>query len=122
MEIAKTIKEVRRFIGAARLRIRRIGFVPTMGALHKGHVSLIEASAKNRDFVVVSIFVNPTQFGPGEDFNKYPRPIDADIKICKENNANLVFVPTPKEIYGSENLTWVNVERITDALCGQFRR
>ncbi len=121
MEIAKTIKEVRRFVSAARLRIKRIGFVPTMGALHKGHVSLIEASAKNRDFVVVSIFVNPTQFGPGEDFNKYPRPIDADIKICKENNVNLVFVPTQKEVYGSENLTWVNVERITDALCGQFR-
>jgi pantoate--beta-alanine ligase len=121
MDTAKTVKEVRSLVRGARMRGKRIGLIPTMGALHKGHVSLIEASTKNRDFVVVSIFVNPTQFGPGEDFDKYPRPIQADLEICRDSGVDVVFIPTPKEMYGIENLTWVNVERITEPLCGQFR-
>ncbi|GAG02587.1 unnamed protein product, partial [marine sediment metagenome] len=77
MEIAKTIQSVRSLVKAARSKGKNIGLVPTMGALHIGHISLIEAAVKTCDFVVVSIFVNPTQFGPGEDFEKYPRPLDA---------------------------------------------
>jgi len=71
--------------------------------------------------VVVSIFVNPTQFEPGGDFEKYPRPFDDDLEICKKHGADVVFAPKPQEIYPMENLTWVNVERLTEPLCGQFR-
>ncbi len=121
MKIAKTIKAVRRLVKAARSRGRRTGFVPTMGALHRGHISLIEAAVKKTDFVVVSIFVNPTQFGPAEDFKKYPRPLKVDLAICKKAGVDVVFVPAAKEIYGQENLTWVNVEKISEQLCGKFR-
>ena len=121
MEIAKTIESVRQLVKAARGKGKNIGLVPTMGALHIGHISLIEAAVKQCDFVVVSIFVNPTQFGPGEDFEKYPRPFDADLKICRKAGVDVVFVPTQEQIYRSENLTWVNVEKLTESLCGQFR-
>jgi pantoate--beta-alanine ligase len=121
MKVAKTIKSVRAIISAARNAGRTIGFVPTMGALHQGHTSLIERCVKNGDFVVVSIFVNPTQFGPGEDFGKYPRPLRADLKICKDHGVDIVFVPSPKEMYGSGTFTWVNVEKLSQPLCGRFR-
>jgi len=121
MEVAKTIESVRALVKAARSKGKKIGLVPTMGALHIGHISLIEAAVKQCDFVVVSIFVNPTQFGPGEDFEKYPRPLDADLKICRKASVDVVFVPTVKEMYRSENLTWVNVEKLTESLCGQSR-
>ncbi len=121
MKVAKTIKEVRSHIKAARSEGKKIGFVPTMGALHIGHTSLIDRAVKDCDYVVVSIFVNPTQFGPGEDFEKYPRPIEADLKICEEHGVDLVFNPTPKEMYPAENITWVNVEKLTEPLCGRFR-
>ncbi len=121
MEVAVTIQSVRKLVKAARAEGKKIGLVPTMGALHIGHVSLIEAAAQQTDFVVVSIFVNPTQFGPSEDFKKYPRPFEADLKICGEHGVDVIFAPTPKEMYKSENLTWVNVEKLTEPLCGQFR-
>ena len=121
MKVAKTIESVRRLVKAARIAGKKIGFVPTMGALHIGHVSLIEAARKKCDFVVVSIFVNPMQFGPKEDFKKYPRPIKADLNICRKAGVNLVFVPTPKAMYPAENLTWVNVEKLSEPLCGKFR-
>ena len=121
MEIAKTIQSVRTLVADARSRGKKIGLVPTMGALHIGHISLIEQAAKDSDFVVVSIFVNPTQFAPGEDFEKYPRPIDADLDICRKAGVHLVFAPTPDQIYPTENITWVNVEKITEPLCGQSR-
>ncbi len=121
MKVAKTIKSVRQFVGTARKAGRKIGFVPTMGALHEGHISLIDRSVKNGDFVVVSIFVNPTQFGQGEDFNKYPRPLKADLKICRARGADVVFVPGARQMYGSEVLTWVNVEKPSVPLCGLFR-
>jgi len=92
-----------------------------MGALHIGHVSLMEAAAKECDLVVVSIFVNPTQFGPGEDFQKYPRPIERDLEICKKAGADVVFNPTPDVMYGTESLTWVTVDKLTAPLCGRFR-
>jgi pantoate--beta-alanine ligase len=121
MEVAKTIESVTVLVKAARGHGRKIGFVPTMGALHIGHVSLIEAAARQTDFVVVSIFVNPTQFGPGEDFEKYPRPIEGDLEICREQGVDLVFAPTRAEMYPGENLTWVTVEELAEPLCGQFR-
>ena len=121
MKIARTIESVRRLVKAARSKGKKIGFVPTMGALHIGHISLIEKAVRSCDFVVVSIFVNPAQFGPGEDFKKYPRPLEADLKICKKAGANVVFAPTTEQMYPRQNLTWVNVEKLTEQLCGRFR-
>jgi pantoate--beta-alanine ligase len=121
MKVAKTIEAVRELVTAVRQKGKKIGFVPTMGALHIGHISLIEAAVKKCDFVVVSIFVNPTQFAPSEDFEKYPRPIDNDLQICKKAGVDVVFAPTPRQIYPAENLTWVNVEKLTENLCGLSR-
>ncbi|MHC4149014.1 MAG: pantoate--beta-alanine ligase [Planctomycetota bacterium] len=121
MQVAETTKSVRELVRAARGRGQKIGFVPTMGALHVGHISLIEAAVKQCDFVVVSIFVNPTQFCPGEDFEKYPRPVDADLQICRESGVDVVFTPTTQQMYGKNNLAWVTVEKLTEPLCGKFR-
>jgi len=121
MELAKTIDSVRAKVKAARKDGKKIGFVPTMGALHTGHISLIERAVKSCDFVVVSIFVNPTQFGPGEDLEKYPRDLDSDMEICRKAGADVVFAPSTGEMYSRELLTWVNVEKLTEPLCGRFR-
>ncbi len=121
MEIVKPIENARRIIAAAKSAGKKIGLVPTMGALHEGHFSLIRAAKKQTDFVAVSIFVNPTQFGPGEDLAKYPRPFDADVKACKELGVDVVFAPTDKEMYPDKNITWVNVEKLGETLCGKSR-
>ncbi len=121
MQVAKTIIEIRALVGRARAEDRTVGLVPTMGALHIGHISLIEAATECCDYVVVSIFVNPTQFGPGEDFAKYPRPLASDLEICEKHGVHAVFAPTPEEMYPRENLTWVTVEKLTEPLCGRFR-
>jgi pantoate--beta-alanine ligase len=121
MEVAKTIEAVRSIVKAARSESKKIGLVPTMGALHVGHISLIDAAVKDCDFVAVSIFVNPTQFCPGEDFEKYPRPMEADLEICRKAGADVVFSPAPREMYPAENLTWVSVEKLTEPLCGRSR-
>ena len=121
MEVAKTIESVRSFVKAAKDAGKKTGLVPTMGALHIGHVSLIKEALRQCDFVVVSIFVNPTQFGPGEDFEEYPRPIEEDLAICENEGVDVVFVPASGEMYKSENLTWVNVEKLTEPLCGSSR-
>ena len=121
MEIAKTIEAVRSLVKTARSKGKKVGLVPTMGALHVGHISLIEAAVKDCDFTVVSIFVNPTQFCPGEDFEKYPRPLETDLKICRKAGVDVVFAPAPGEMYPAENLTWVTVEKLTEPLCGRSR-
>ena len=121
VNVAKTIESVRSLVKAARSEGKKIGLVPTMGALHIGHISLIEAAVKKCDFVVVSIFVNPTQFVAGEDFEKYPQPFDADLEICTKAGGDVVFAPSTEQMYNSENLTSVNVEKLTEPLCGQFR-
>jgi pantoate--beta-alanine ligase len=121
MKVAKTTQSVRRLVRAARSEGRKIGLVPTMGALHIGHVSLIEAAVQQTDFVVVSIFVNPTQFCPGEDLQEYPRPFDADCEECRKAGVDVVFAPAADQMYPVENLTWVTVEKLTEPLCGQFR-
>jgi len=121
MELARTIEQVRQSVAAARAGGKSIGFVPTMGALHAGHVSLIEAAAEKCDFVVVSIFVNPTQFGPSEDFDKYPRDLEADMSICARAGVNLIFAPDASEMYAQANVTWVDVDKLTLNLCGRSR-
>jgi pantoate--beta-alanine ligase len=121
MEVAKTTESVRSLVKAARSSGKKIGLVPTMGALHIAHIALIETAVKQCDFVVVSIFVNPTQFGAGEDFENYPRTLDADLEICKKAGIDVVFAPMTEQMYGAENLTWVNVEKLTEPLCGRFR-
>lgn len=121
MKVTKTIQSVRELVNTARSQAKKVALVPTMGALHIGHISLIEAALRQCDFVVVSIFVNPIQFGPEEDFEKYPRPIDTDLEICRKAGVNVVFAPTAEQIYPDKNLTWVNVEKLTEPLCGQLR-
>jgi len=98
-----------------------VGFVPTMGYLHEGHASLVRAARKQCDYVIVSIFVNPTQFGPNEDFSKYPRDFERDRKICEDNGADCIFYPKVDEMYSENALTKVNVEKITKGLCGTSR-
>jgi pantoate--beta-alanine ligase len=122
MQITESIDRTRAVVRAAREQGKRIGLVPTMGALHVGHTSLIEAAKACCDFVVVSVFVNPTQFGPAEDLSQYPRPFEHDCTLCKEQGVDLIFAPTPETMYGpTEPLTWVTVEQLTDHLCGASR-
>jgi len=121
MQIARTIAEIKAFVARARAAGKTVGFVPTMGALHIGHASLIEAAAKRCDYVVVSIFVNPTQFGPGEDFERYPRPFEKDVEMCGKHGAHAIFAPSPTEMYPRQNLTWVLVDKLTEPLCGRSR-
>lgn len=105
----------------ARLAGRTIGFVATMGALHEGHLSLIRRARRENDVVVVSIFVNPTQFGPQEDFKKYPRNLKRDAQMCKREGADIIFYPPTKEIYPDNYRTYVLVEELSEVLCGKFR-
>ncbi|MBM4103563.1 MAG: pantoate--beta-alanine ligase [Planctomycetes bacterium] len=121
MQLLKTIKEVRDAVAAARRQGKIIGLVPTMGALHAGHGSLIQKARADCSFVVVSIFVNPTQFGPTEDFNKYPRTLDTDTRLCESLGVDCIFAPLAEEMYPQRNLTWVDVEQMTKGLCGASR-
>src|SRR5882757_6177060 len=99
MHIVKTIKEIRAFLAQNRTNGLRIGFVPTMGALHEGHLSLIRASKKKCDITVVSIFVNPTQFAPTEDLDKYPRTLQQDTDLLEKEKTDILFFPSKEEIY-----------------------
>ena len=121
MQIIKTINEIRKIVASVRGAGRRIGFVATMGAFHEGHLSLIRACRSQCDFTVVSIFVNPTQFGPSEDFASYPRDFDSDCDDCLKEGVDLVFMPSDYEMYPEKNISWVNVETLTDHLCGKSR-
>jgi len=121
METVNTIEAIRKLVSAERANGKTIGLVPTMGALHVGHISLMKAAVAGCDFVVVSIFVNPTQFGPSEDFDKYPRDLEADMRVCEEAGVAVVFVPSVDEMYPEKNITWVTVDEITDKLCGASR-
>lgn len=99
----------------------RIALVPTMGALHEGHLSLVRLARAHASFVVVSVFVNPTQFGPGEDFDRYPRDLESDVALLEREGAGCVFAPQVDEIYPPGDATRVRVERLTDGLCGRDR-
>lgn len=119
MKVAHTIVETR--AAAARARGRSIGLVPTMGALHAGHRSLVQTARKRCDFVAVSIFVNPTQFGPGEDLDRYPRDLERDTKIAGENGVDIIFNPKAGEMYSEGYSTYVNEEQLSRGLCGRSR-
>ena len=122
MKLCKTVAELREEIALAKAAGKTIGLVPTMGALHEGHASLIKAAAMENELVVVSVFVNPTQFGPNEDLDAYPRTLEADCKLAEGMSADIVFAPTPAEMYPSEDMTWVEVTGdITKVLCGRTR-
>lgn len=122
MIVAEKIDEIRKFCSDAKRERKTIGFVPTMGYLHKGHTSLMEIARPKCDILVVSIFVNPTQFGPNEDFERYPRNKERDLKICEEVGVDAVFMPNVKEMYPDGYSTYVNVEGdLTRYLCGASR-
>jgi pantoate--beta-alanine ligase len=119
--VVQTVQEIRHRLAAARAAGQVIGLVPTMGALHTGHVKLIRTARADSGVVVVSIFVNPLQFGPNEDYSRYPRPFAADLDVCRQERADLVFAPPVEEMYPSEQLTFVEVTRVSEHLCGRFR-
>lgn len=121
MELCRTIEQIRAAVAAARAAGKQIGFVPTMGALHAGHGALIQRAVADCGFVVVSIFVNPTQFGPSEDFDRYPRPLEADLAYCRQLGVSAVFAPTVEQMYPAPQTTWVMVEKLADGLCGASR-
>jgi len=123
MKIIKTIPEIKSEIRKQREQgqARTIGFVPTMGALHRGHLSLVQACREENDVTVVSIFVNPAQFGPNEDFEKYPRDFQKDESMLKELGVDLIFYPAKDEIYPPGYSTYVEVEKLGQVLCGKSR-
>src|SRR6201987_6487233 len=121
MEIATTIEATRAQCRAARRAGLRIGLVPTMGALHEGHLSLVRAAKAQSDFVAVSIFVNPLQFGPTEDLARYPRDFERDRDLLQQEGVDLIFAPTVSEMYPTPAITYVNVEGLSERLDGQSR-
>lgn len=120
MKIVKTVDEMRKIIKEWKKEGLTIGLVPTMGYLHEGHKSLIDRAVLENDRVVVSDFVNPTQFGPNEDFESYPRDINADAALCEAAGANVIFNPEAEEMYQSP-LTFIDMNKITKVLCGKTR-
>ncbi len=119
--VVTTVAAVRAAVESARRAGKTIGLVPTMGALHEGHASLIRVAHAASGFVVVSIFVNPTQFGPKEDFAKYPRTLEADQKLCADAGASLIFAPTVEEMYPEQSVTFVEVKELDAELDGPTR-
>lgn len=119
--VAKTVPEVRQRLSEIRAKQRTIGLVPTMGALHAAHAALIQRARAESDFVVVSIFVNPLQFGPNEDYLRYPRPLEKDLNICERMGADLVFVPSVEELYAKAQEVFVDAAHLGNHLCGAFR-
>ncbi len=121
MERLVSVEEVRNALARTRLEGRTIGFVPTMGALHEGHLSLVRASKRRTDITVVSIFVNPTQFGPGEDFDAYPRDPESDAAMLEAEDVEFLFVPAVSVMYPSGSVTRVDPGPLADVLCGAAR-
>ncbi len=122
-ELVHTIAEVRERCDAARREGKRVGFVPTMGALHDGHLSLMDiAKDSGADYRVVSVFVNPLQFAPDDDLDRYPRTLQADVAGCEKRDVDLVFAPSPEEMYGSGTMTEVRVGTITERWEGEHRK
>lgn len=120
MNKVKTIEEVRNIVKELKGEGKSIGLVPTMGFLHDGHMSLMKKARSENDFVIVSIFVNPTQFGPNEDYDNYPKDLESDFQKCKEVGVDLVFYPDPDEMYDKPR-TYINVDEVSSQLCGLSR-
>lgn len=121
MDICYTIKDVRERVNAWKREGLTIGFVPTMGYLHEGHKSLMQAARANNDRVVVSVFVNPMQFGPNEDLESYPRDFEKDSALCESVGVDLIFRPEPKEMYSDGFCSYVDMNGLTTELCGKSR-
>ena len=121
MNVARTIPEIRRLVAEARLAGQSIGLVPTMGSLHEGHLSLIDAATAQCDVVVVSIFVNPLQFGPNEDLDGYPRTPEQDLAACKARGVAVVFMPAPEAMYDGQCVTEIAVTALGRTMCGHGR-
>lgn len=121
MKVVGTIKEVRTLVKEWKKNGESVGFVPTMGYLHEGHGSLITKARENNDKVVVSIFVNPLQFGPSEDLESYPRDLEKDSKFCESLGADLIFHPEPEEMYHDDFSSYVDMSVLTEELCGLSR-
>lgn len=121
MQVVRTVRELRRAVAAAKGSRREVGLVPTMGCLHEGHRALIRRAKGLCEWVAVSIFVNPTQFGPGEDYGRYPRTLEEDLAGCRAAGASLVFAPGPEDFYPAGASTWVEETAVSQGLCGEFR-
>ena len=121
MEVLSTVSEIQALSLRLQKEGRSIGFVPTMGYLHEGHLSLIDLIRERSDVLILSIFVNPTQFGLGEDLEKYPRDWERDLQLCRERKVDYVFAPHADEIYLSDASTYVSEEGVSSGLCGQAR-
>ena len=121
MEIFRTAAELQQFSLAAKRSGKMIGLVPTMGFLHAGHASLIDIARKKADIVIVSIFVNPTQFAPTEDLDKYPRDFDHDVELCSAHGADVIYAPEPDAMYEPDASTWVEEVKLSKVLCGVSR-
>lgn len=121
MRVIESIKEMQSHCESLRLSGKRISFVPTMGYFHEGHLSLMREARRTADHVVVSIYVNPTQFGPKEDFSKYPRDFDRDAAMAKSVGVDVIFFPSNQDMYPGGYQTYVDVEQVTKNLCGMSR-
>lgn len=121
MQIIESIQEMQSLSETLRKEDHIIGLVPTMGYLHKGHLSLMRKAREETDRVIATIFVNPTQFGPGEDYEKYPVDRESDIKKLREAGVDILFCPKARDVYADGYLTYINVESITEGLCGRSR-
>ena len=121
LRVVERVSDVRARVEFERAAGRRVALVPTMGALHEGHLSLVRLAGERADFVVVSIFVNPAQFGPGEDFDRYPRDLSSDLAALSAERVDLVFAPRVDDLYPLGDATRVRVERVTEGLCGRDR-
>jgi pantoate--beta-alanine ligase len=121
MEICRTIAEIRAALRPLRQASKRIGFVPTMGYLHEGHLTLVDIARANSDIVVMSIFVNPTQFAPNEDLERYPRDFNRDERLARERGVDLLFYPDEQEMYPQPYYTYVITEQLSKVLCGISR-
>ena len=121
MRIVESIKDVRATVKEWKAEGLKVGFVPTMGYLHEGHESLIRKATEENDRVVVSIFVNPIQFGPKEDLSTYPRDLERDSKVCERAGADIIFHPENEEMYFNDFSTFVDMNGLTAELCGKSR-
>lgn len=121
IRVVESLKEVREFVAASLRRNQKIGFVPTMGAFHAGHLSLMRQARKDSAIVIVSIFVNPLQFAAGEDYDRYPRQLAKDVRMAESEGVDLIFAPSVAEMYPKGYATYIDQTDLPNKLCGQFR-
>jgi pantoate--beta-alanine ligase len=121
MDVCKSIDEIREAVKSLKSKGKKIGFVPTMGALHEGHLSLIRQAKEKADEVVVSIFVNPEQFGPNEDFESYPREMEEDLEKCENEGVTVVFAPNREDVYDEKKYLRIEVDELNRHMCGGSR-